>query len=283
MVNPAITHSQGVSGVGATTGGTASEVSIGTTTLPRAGPWNIYGLWFTSSHDLPGDGIQIQSRMRVDDINADVIGDTPTPYTIPIFSQPAILGTGGASYMVPWQYKPVKWQAAGGTQLRFLQAEGTTLSTAGQFSMGVFFGIKPTMYDVIARDVIANHYEFASGTADTTAETTAGTVDLSEKAKVITGLCVDVVGSASVEGEQLSGLARIQSDDVDLPPFTFPFSHVSTAPLESVENDASAVGTIPTFIPVHIPIPAGSSIEFLTTLDVDVGAAAITTSYIAYI
>ncbi len=279
MVNPAITHSQGVSGTGATTGGT--EVSIGTTTLPRPGPWKIYGLWFTSSHDLPGDGIQLQSRMRIDDINADIM-PTPTPYTIPIFSQPAILGTGGDSYMVDWRYKPVNWVAAGGTQLRFLENEATTLSTAGQFAMGVFYGVKPTAYDVMARDILANHYESVGGTADTTAETTAGTITLSEKAKVITGICMDVVGSASVEGEQLSGLARIQSDDVDLPPFTFPFSHVSTAPLETVENDAQAVGTIPTFIPVHIPVPAGASIEALTTLDVDVGAAAITRFYLGY-
>ncbi len=282
MVNPAITHSQGVSGAGATTGGVASEVAIGTTTLPRPGPWNIWGVWFTTAPDLPTTAEQHQSRIRIDDINADIM-PTPTPFSFPTYSQAPVTGTGGDSLSLPYHVKPVKWIAAGGTQLRFLETQATTVTVANQVGVGVFYGVKPTMYDVMFQDVIANHYESVEGTADTTAETTAGTVSLSEKAKIIVGLAVDVVMTTAVEGESLSGLARIQSDDVDLPPFTFPFAHVTSAPLESAEADDQAVGTVPKMMPVHIPVPAGAAIEFLTTLDIDVGTAAETVSYIAYI
>ncbi len=280
MVNPAITHSQGVSGLGATTGGT--EVSIGTVTLPRGGPWNIWGVWYVCAPDLPGTGEQLQAFVRVNDVNGD-LNPNPTPYTFPLWSMGAILGDGGNFYDVPWRYKPVNWQAAGGAQLQFLADEATTVSTASLFAVGVFYGVKPTMYDVVARDVIANHIQGVSGTADTNAETSAGTVTLSEKAKVITGLCVDVAMATGAEGEALTGLARIQSDDVDLPPFIFPFSSMMAAGLDPAEAHMEGVGHIPSFIPVHIPVPAGSAIEFLTNLDVDVGAAAITRCYLAYV
>ncbi len=280
MVNSAITHSQGVSGVGATTGGT--EVSIGTITLPRPGPWNIWGLWWTHASALPGTGIQLQSFIRVNDINADLT-PTPTPYTFPTYSQGAVLGDGGNFVNSDWRYKPVRWSAAGGAQIQFLADEASTVTTGSQFAVGIFYGVKPTMYDVVAQDVIANHIEAVAGTADTTAETSAGTITLSEKAKQITGLCVDVVMGTGVEGEEVSGMARIQSDDVDLPPFTFPFSHVMGAGLDPAEAHMEGVGTVPKFIPVHIPVPAGVAIEFLTDLVSDVGAAAITRCYIAYL
>lgn len=279
MVNPAITHSQGVSGAGATTGGT--EVSIGTLTLPRPGPWNVWGLWYTTSPDLPATGEQLQSFIRVNDVNGDIT-PTPTPYTIPMWSMGAILGDGGNFYDVPWRYKPVNWNAAGGTVLDFLADQATTVSTATDHQMGVFYGVKPKMYDVMARDVLANHYQAVAGTADTTAETSAGTVTLSEKSRLITGLCVDVVMATGTEGENLSGTARIQSDDLDLAPFIFPFSSVMASGLDPSEAHMEGVGHIPSFIPVHIPVPQGAAIEFLTTLEVDVTAAAITRCYIAY-
>lgn len=280
MVNPEITHSQGVAGVGATTGGT--EVSIGTITMPRGGPWNIWGIWYTTASALPGTGIQLQSFIRVDDINGDIT-PTPTPYTFPTYSQGAILGDGGNFLHLPWKYKPVNWRAEGGTAIRFMADEATTVTTGSQFSIGVFYGVKPTMYDLMAQDIQANHYQGVSGTADSTAETSAGTVTLSEKVRAITGLCVDVVMATGVEGEEVSGTARIQSDDVDLPPFIFPFSHVMGAGLDPSEAHMEGVGVVPKFIPVHIPVPAGSAIEFLTDLVSDVTAAAITRSYIAYV
>lgn len=280
MVNPAITHSQGVAGAGAVTAGT--EVTVGTITMPRPGPWNIWGVWYTVATGTPTDAEQRQVFVRVNDINADIT-PTPTPYTIPLFSAGAIAGDSQLSELVDWRYKPVQWSAAGGTQIRFHANIATAETVAARIAIGVFYGVKPKMYDVIAQDVVANHYEDVAGTADTTGETSAGTITLSEKARLITGIAVDAVMGTSAEADELSGTARIQSDDVDLPPFIFPLSHVQSAPLESGEATLDVVGTVPKMVPVHIPVPAGAAIEFLTDLDQDPGAAAITRSYIAYL
>ncbi len=280
MVNMAITHSQGVAGAGATTAGT--EVSVGTITMPRPGPWTIWGLWYTVAPGTPTDVQQRQIFVTVDDINGDI---TPQvrPYMIPIWSSSAIAGDSQLSENLPWHYKPVNWRAEGGTQIRFLADVAEAETVAARIAMGIFYNVKPSMYDLMARDVLANHYQAVEGTADTNAETSAGTITLSEKSKLITGIAVDAVMATSAEGDELSGTARIQSDDVDLPPFIFPLSHVTGAPLESGEATLDVVGTIPKMIPVHIPVPAGVAIEFLTTLDQDIGVAAITRSYIAYV
>lgn len=280
MVNRAITHSQGVSGVGATVAGT--EVTVGTVTMPRGGPWKIWGVWYCTVPDTPTTAIQIQDFLRVNDLNGDIT-QNPTPYTIPTYSLGAILGDGGNFLHVPWNYKPVNWDAAGGTQIRFHADCATAETVASMYACGVFYGVKPTFFDPMAQDVMANHYQAVEGTADTNAETSAGTVTLSEKARLITGLAVDVVMDTGTEGEAVSGVARIQSDDVDLPPFIFPFSHMMGAGLDPAEAHMEGVGLVPKFVPVHIPVPAGSAIEFLTNLDVDVTAAAITRSYIAYV
>lgn len=280
MVNPAITHSTGVAGAGATVAGT--EVTVGTVTMPRGGPWSIWGVWYTLAPGTPTTAIQIQHFLRVNDLNGDLT-PTPVPYTIPLFSQAAIAGDSQLSQMLDWRYRPVAWNALGGAQIRFHADTATDETVAPRIAAGVFFGVKPTAYDVVAQEIIANYMQWVEGTADTNAETSAGTITLSEKARVITGLCVDVVMDTSVEGDELSGMARIQSDDVDLAPFIFPLAHVTGAPLESGEATLDVVGTVPKFVPVHIPVPSGARIEFLTDLDQDIGAAAITRSGIAYV
>lgn len=280
MVNMAVTHSQGVAGAGATAAGT--EVTVGTLTMPRPGPWNIWGIWYTTATGTPTTTEARQTFIRVNDLNGDLTPN-PTPYTFPLWSASSVVGDSQLSEQVDWRYKPVVWQAAGGAALRFHADVAAAETVAARIAIGVFYGVKPTMYDVIAQDVIANHYQAVAGTADTTAETSAGTITLSEKARLITGIAVDVPMATSVEADELSGTARIQSDDVDLPPFIFPLSHVTTAPLESGEATLDVVGTVPKMVPVHIPVPAGAAIEFLTDLDQDIGAAAITRSYIAYV
>lgn len=280
MVNPLNTHSQGVAGAGATVAGT--EVAVGTVTLPRPGPWNIWGIWYTVATGTPTDVEQRQIFLEVVDINAD-LDPTPTPYRFPIFSAAAIAGDSQLSQMVDWRYKPTSYVAAGGAAIRFDADIATAETVAARIAAGVFYGVKPTMFDTMAQDVMANHYQGVVGTADTTAETSAGTITLSEKAKLITGIAVDVVMATSAEGDELSGTARIQSDDVDLPPMIFPLSHVTSAPLESGEATLDVVGTVPKMVPVHIPVPQGSAIEFLTDLDQDPAVAAITRSYIAYV
>ncbi len=279
MVNMAITHSQGVAGAGATAAGTA--VAVGTVTLPRPGPWNIWGIWYTTAGGTPTDVQQRQIFLEVDDINADLV-PTPTPYRFPLFSAPAIAGDSQLSQMVPWMYKPTAYRAAGNAQIRFNADIAEDETVAARIAAGVFYGIKPNMYDVMAQDVIANHYQAVEGTADTNAETSAGTITLSEKAKLITGITVDAVMATSAEGDELSGTMRIASDDVDLAPAIYPLSHVTSAPLESGEATLDVVGLIPKMIPVHIPVPQGARIEFLTDLDQDIGVAAITRSYISY-
>lgn len=280
MVNKAITHSQGVAGAGATVAGT--EVTVGTVTMPRGGPWNIWGVWYTTCPGTPTDAQQRQIFMRVNDLNGDII-PTPKPYTIPLFSSSAIAGDSQLSQHIPFIYNPVNWQAQGGTQIRFHADIATAETVAARIAAGVFYGVKPRAYDVVAQMPLFNFTQGVAGTADTTAETSAGTITLSEKARVITGLMVDVVQDTSAEADEVSGTARIQSDDVDLAPFVFPFAHVTSAPLESGEATLDVVGVVPKWLPVHIPVPAGSAIEFLTDLDQDVTAAAITRSYIAYV
>lgn len=281
MVNPAVTHSLGVSGVGATTAGT--PVTVGTVTFPRPGPWNVWGMWYNIAPDTPTTAEENISFLELVDVNGD-LPMNPTPYLLPILSRSAIAGDGQLSEVYPWQWRRFGWGAVpGGSQLRFREDVATSNTVGNQIAAGFFFGVKPNSYDVETGKVLMNHVQRVEGTADSTAETSAGTITLSEKAKMITGLCFTVDQATSAEGEGVLGTYRIDSDDIDLTPSVYPFSHVTSSPLDPAEAILMTSQYEPKFMPVHIPVSGGVAIEFLSTLTVDVGAAAITNAYIGYV
>lgn len=280
MVVAGMTHAQGVAGAGATTAGT--EVTVGTITLPRPGPWNIWGIYFTVAGGTPTTAEENMEFVRVNDLNGDLTPN-PTPLTFPTLAQSAIAGDGQIASTNAWQYKPVNYSAAGGAQLRFHSDVATTLTVANRCAYGVFYGSKPSAFDVMSGLPIYQHCQRVEGTADTNAETSLGTITLSEKARLITALAVNVNMATSAEADEISGLFRIQSDDVNLTPNIYPFSHVTSAPLDPAEAILMTEQQIPKFIPVHIPVPQGAQIEFLTDLDQDVGTAAIAEAYVGYV
>jgi hypothetical protein len=280
MAKHEMTHADGVSGAGGLTGET--PVTVGTVTLPAGGPWNIWGIYYALVEDVAVTTEESIHILRVLAPNSsDFLDDAPAPFDIPALSIGPIAGDGAIPAAIPHRIIPTAWRVAGRGQVRFQTFPDQTISNAIRASAGVLFGTKPNLTPL--GDPLYRFCDRVSGTSDGTAEASIGTITLSERAKMITGLAVTVDHQTNVEGEEINGLFRIQSDDLDLAPARYPFSHYTSAGLDPAEAIFLAQAYVPKFVPVSIPVPGGARIEFLTDLDQDVTNALRTNCYVRYI
>lgn len=280
MAQANITHADGVSGAGGLTAET--PVTVGTVTLAAGGPWNVWGIYYAIVEDVAVTTEQSINVLRVLAPNtSDFLTPAPSPFDIPTTAIGAIAGDGAIPWALAHQVKPVAWRVAGKGLIRFQTFPDITISNAVRASCGVLYGTKP---QVVERFDEAPYVfsDRVAGTSDGTAEASIGTITLSERATLITALCVTVDHATNAEGDEINGLFRIQSDDIDLAPARYPFSHYTTAGLDPAEGIFLATPYHPKWVNVHIPVPGGARVEFLTDLDQDVTNAANTNCYIRY-
>ncbi len=106
----------------------------------------------------------------------------------------------------------------------------------------------------------------AVATGDTV-ETTIGTLTLSAKARRIVGVwCHAVAGAGLTTLENMTGIFRLSSGDLDISPAKYPLDCVG-----ALTSGAFALN--PRIFPVNIPVKGGEQIECFVTMDMAITIA----------
>lgn len=101
----------------------------------------------------------------------------------------------------------------------------------------------------------------ALGTATATTETSIGNIVMSAKAKRIVGIWAYVAGGAGTTTlENISGIFRLNSGDVDVTPFEIPLDVI-------VVLTSGTAAFSPRIVPVSIDVKGQETLEGYATLD----------------
>ncbi len=267
------THAQSVTGTGGTTAAAITQIGSNIT-LPAGGPWNIFGLWgqVAKSATVPAEGTG--GALIIDALSGDLTPD-PAPGQYPMIGSPATISANDGIESLPLNIWPVRWQAAGKSVIKLSYLNQLAITTASKTAAGILFGdtvppVKPFPFSDSVRGAFAS-----------TAEQTIGTITLAEKATRIVGILADLgKGDAITAGEAILATVRLASDDVKMPPFSFPCNRCFDA------SDGTAVGGASVaqsqYIPVDIPVTGGARIDVFATSVVSVTGNAEVQVFIAY-
>lgn len=265
------THGQIVTGAGSTT---AADTTIGTITLPAGGPWLITGIF----------GQVVQATMAAAEcaggyIEPDVASGDLTPNPAPGKYPTGFAGSSlGATIDVvqnPLYIHPVEWEAAGKAVINMVFHQEIAITTANQVVCGLLYGKGPIT------PMPGKFLDRVATTKTAAAKSAIGTITLSEKAEMITGVGFFFVQDGVLTaGEELIGYGTIESDDLDLVPGQYPAVCAFAAGLGAAINNS--LYSPANLIPVNIPVVGGARVDCSATFNTAVTNAAYVGCYIAY-
>jgi hypothetical protein len=249
------THSMVVAGAGQTAAGV---VEIGQVVLPAGGPWkihNVFGLLVrqtATAGELNGGQIELVSL-------AGDIDPNPAPAKFPLNESPSFLGATADAPICELHNYATDWAAAGKAIISLRYNQQTTVTVAPKLVLGVMFGKEtPAVKPAVFMDTVR-----AQVTAAT--ETSLGTITLSERATMITGvMAIALQDGVLTAGEELIGYVRLASDDVDLTPMQIPFAYGMGAGLGATVHPGSIPR--PLIMPCAIPLEKGSRVQCFANL-----------------
>jgi len=267
------THALARQGAGGTAAGATTQIGTDIT-LPAGGPWEIFGVWSQVVHDTAAAAESLAGDLLVESRSGDLTPD-PAPGVFPVPGLPSTCGANHGITCDPLTIWPVKWSAAGKAVLSLSYRQQLAIAAAPQCAAGILFGDKtPDKRPMVFCDGVRATQALA-------AETAVGTITLSTRAKVITGIFADItVDGVWTVDEAFIGTVRLGSSDVQLPPAQYPLARAYSA------GDGTLVGQIPnpvfTFIPVDIPVAGGARIDTFIDLGIAVTVPVTVGIYLAY-
>jgi hypothetical protein len=265
------THSLAVAGAAGTT---AAETTIGTITLPADGPWKIHTVWAQVANATATAAEATALQLRVASLQGDV-EPNPAPALFPLYASGSSLGATIDVIANKLQMWDVDWDAPGRATINMNVLNVGLSTVAPQVVCGLMFGRSiPDKKRIRYSDTVR-------GTITAAADTSIGTMTLSERATRITGLCgLLVQDNVLTTAEELIGFWRMTSDDINILPALFPFNNAFSAGLGALINGAGVGST--NYIPVDIPIVGGARIQFFVDLNTAVTNAAECAFFVAY-
>lgn len=265
------THGMAVAGGGSTAAG---DTVVGTITLPAGGPWTIFNVWSLIAAPTATAGESFGGHFRLNASSGDLTPN-PAPSRFPTGIGGSFLGATQCQRVNPLHLFDVDYEAAGKAVIQLIYNEPTAVTVATQTVLGVIFGkTRPTPQPIRFIDRVRVQQTV-------TADTAVGTITISEKAEMITGIgCTVAQDNVITAAEELLGFFRLGSDDVDMPPAQFPINAGYSAGLGTVIESAMVAN--PVMIPVVIPVVGGARIDCFIDLNTAVTAAAEVEVYIAY-
>lgn len=265
------THGLAVSGAAGTT---AAETTIGTITLPADGPWKIHTVFLSAANATATAAEALAMQLRVASVQGD-IEPNPAPALFPAYFSGSTLGATIDVIANKTQFYDVDWDAPGRGQLNMNVLNVGLSTVAPQVVAGIIFGRSiPEKKRIRFSDTIR-------GTISSAADTSIGTMTLSERATKITGIIgLLVQDGVLTTAEELIGFWRMTSDDINILPANFPFNNAFSAGLGALINGAGVGST--NYIPVDIPIVGGARIQFFVDLNTAVTVAAEVAFFVAY-
>ncbi|MBD3320258.1 MAG: hypothetical protein GF350_04095 [Chitinivibrionales bacterium] len=177
--------------------------------------------------------------------------------------------------MQPTAMYDVDWTAAGKAVIDLIFHIPTAVTVAPQVAIGIIFG--PSR----ANPVPYKFSDIARAQVTAATDTAVGTITLAESAQRITSI-MGVIGQGNVitAGEELIGVFRLDSDDVNFAPAQYPFVASYSAGL-GANIEAPSVPVLSP-IPVNIPVKGGARIDSFVDLNTAVTNAAEVEIYVGY-
>lgn len=265
------THSLIIAAAGQTAAG---EQTLGTLTLPADGPWIIHDIFGQIVSATATAAEATGGYMRFDAASGDVTPN-PAPSKWPVICNGSSLGATIDQSGCALQRFPVLWTAPGRATINCVFNNTVAATVAPQIVMGILFGKSvPEPKRFLFCDTVRT-------TTNSAADTSVGTITLSEKATRITGIGGVLINDGVLTAaEELIGFFRLASDDIDLVPAQYPFPMAFSAGLGALIMNAPFIPS--GLIPVDIPVIGGARINCFVDLNTAVTTAAEVQVYIAY-
>lgn len=267
------THALAVTGAGATTAATKTQIGSDLT-LPAGGPWTIFGIWgqVVKVTTAPSEGSG--GQLIIDALSGDLTPD-PAPGKYPMIGNPQTSSANSSCAALPLNIFPVNWTAAGKSVIKLSYLNQLAITAGSHCAAGIIFGDSiPENRPLVFCDGV--YSAFASAT-----EQSIGTITLAEKATRIVGIFADLnKGDALTTAEQILATIRLASDDIKMPPAEYPCQRCFDAGDGTVEGETAAPRM--DFIPVDIPVEGGARINCYATTVVSVTGNAEVQVFIAY-
>ena len=264
-------HCAVVVGAGSTAAG---DTSLGTITLPAGGPWIIMGVFAQVAAPTATAGECFGGHVRLVSLDGDV-DPNPAPSRFPTGIGPSFLGATHPVTHNELMVFDCEYTAPGKARIEIIYNEASAVTVATQVVAGIIFGKTRAGKRPIK---FINRVRAAVTSA---ADTSVGTITLSEKAVAITyvGGVLAQDGVLTV-AEELLGFFRLSSDDVNMAPSQWPFNAAYSAGLGALIANNEVV--LPKMIPVIISVPGGARIDCFVDLNTAVTNAAEVEIFIAY-
>lgn len=266
-----VTHGMCVAAGGSTAAG---DTVIGTITLPAGGPWAIYQVWVAIALATATAAESAGGHLRINSVSGDV-DPNPAPTRFPTGQIGSILGAASGQAVMPVQIFDVDFLAQGKAVIELIYNEASAVTVATQVVCGIIFGkVRPVKRPI-------RFVDRARAAVTSAADTTVGTITVSEGARKIVGICaVASQDGVITTAEELIGFVRLSSDDLKIVPAQFPLSAAISAGLGATISPPAV--TVPVFIPVDIPVTGGARIDCFVDLNTAVTNAAEIEIFLAY-
>jgi len=267
------THGLAVAGAGSTAAGD-TVISGAPVTLPAGGPWTIFKVWALLAAATATAGESKGGYFRINAKSGDITPN-PAPSKFPTGIMPSSLGATIDSVLNPITMFDVNYEASGKAEIELIYNEPTAVTVANQVVLGLIFGkTRPVEKPFTFVDVVR-------GQQSAVADTLIGTVTISEKASKIVAVCGCIAqDNVLTAGEELIGYFRLDSDDVKMPPSSYPFGAAYSAGLGALINQSAKCPVV--WIPVEIPIIGGARVNCYIKLNTVLTNAAEVQIFIAY-
>jgi hypothetical protein len=266
-------HSMIVAGAGATTAG---DTTIGNIELPQrdSGNWIIHHVFAQAVRATATAAESVGGHFRLSPTQGELTPQ-PAPSRFPVFSSGSFLGAVADVPTCPLNIYEVDYSATGQARIDMIYNQAITVTVAAQVVLGVVFGDKrPTKTPFKFVDRVRT-------TVTAAADTSIGTITLSQNAKRIVGIAgIIQQNGVLTTAEELIGFFRLDSDDVKLVPAQYPFNAAFGAGLGA--TIASGVQGMISFMPVDIAVPRGARIDCFSDLNTAVTNGADVEIFIAY-
>lgn len=267
------THAQAVTGTGATTAATKTQIGANIT-LPAGGPWTVFGLWGQVAKITAVASEGTGGQLIIDSLSGDITPD-PAPGRYPLIGNPQISSANCSIAALPLNIWPVNWSAAGKSVISLSYLNQLAITAGSRVAAGIIFGDTiPEKRPLVFCDGV--YSSFAAAT-----EQLIGTITLAEKATKIVGIMADLnKGDALTVAEEIMATIRLSSDDIKLPPAVYPCNRCFDSGDGTVAGETAAPHSY--FIPVDIPVEGGARINCYATTTASVTGNADIQVYVAY-
>lgn len=247
---------------------------FGSITLPAGGPWVIHHVYGQCVNNTVADTTDFGQRFSFIPATGDLAPTSiPSDFPFPPFTR--IWGTPNSRIISHLTLQPVFWTAPGKAILTINTNSDSGFRNNERAIIGILYS--PT----IPQPAHSPFSAFVSGATAGAAETSLGTITLSEGARKITSITALLEqGGGATPTTQAVAFIRLDSADFAITPAQFPVNAIFGFPRTA--NQPSMTQHPLVSIPLDIPVPKGARIDCFVTLHEATASSEVISLYLQY-